>query len=164
VGAVMAEAGIGLEFLPLVLLAAGIGAVATSMTAGRLADRLGNGRAVTAALMVLIAGLGIFAALPHVPAALHLPTLLLLFAVQSYVGWGYWIAHCSQMAHLAPSSVPVVISLNMSAMNLGMAIAAAAGGYVVDTWGAAALPLAGAPVVVAARVLGLAVAGRAEGQ
>ena len=146
------------------LLAAGVGAVATRMTAGRLADRLGNGRAVTAALLVLIAGLGIFAALPHVPAALHLPTLLLLFAVQSYVGWGYWIAHCSQMAHLAPSSVPVVISLNMSAMNLGMAIAAAGGVYVVDSWGATALPVVGAAVVVAALVLWLAISARAGGQ
>jgi predicted MFS family arabinose efflux permease len=161
VGAVMAEAGINLAYLPLVLLAAGIGAVLTSMTAGRLADRLGNGRAVGAALLVVIAGLVGFAALPLLPAGLKLPVLMLLFAVQSYVGWGYWIAHCSQMAHLAPSSVPVVISLNMSAMNLGMALAAAAGGLVVDHWGANALPLAGVPVVVAALALWLATANRA---
>jgi predicted MFS family arabinose efflux permease len=160
VAAVMAEAGIGLAYLPLVLLASGVGAVATSMTAGRLADRLGNRRAVIAALSVVIAGLGGFVALPHLPTGLHLPVLLALFTVQSYVGWGYWIAHSSQMAHLAPSSVPVAISLNMSAMNIGMAIAAAAGGFVVDTWGASALPLAGLPVVVAALVLWVATVDR----
>jgi predicted MFS family arabinose efflux permease len=63
--------------------------------------------------------------------------------------WAFSIAVQSEMAHRAPTSVPV-ISLNMSAFNIGMAVAAAAGGMVVDTFGAGALPYAGAPLVLAA--------------
>ena len=66
----------------------------------------------------------------------RLPLLLLAFALHAYTVWTFSIAVQSQLAHLAPSSVPVAISLNMSAFNIAMAIAAAAGGVIVDTWGA----------------------------
>jgi predicted MFS family arabinose efflux permease len=51
------------------------------------------------------------------------------------------------MAQIAPTAVPVAISLNMSAFQIGMAIAAAVGGAVLDGYGAMALPLIGAPLV-----------------
>jgi predicted MFS family arabinose efflux permease len=77
------------------------------------------------------------------------------FAVLGYVGWGYWIAHCSEMAHLAPSSVPVAISLDLTALNIGVAIAAAVGGLIVDSWGANTLWMASVPFAAGALVLGL---------
>ena len=157
VGAFMAEVGIGLDALPVVLLASGIGAVVASLTAGRIADALGNRMMVISSTLVMIVGFGAFALVPALPADLRLPLLLLIFVVQGYVGWGYWIAHCSQMAHLAPSSVPVAISLDMAALNIGMALAAAAGGIVVDNWGAVALPYAGAPFAVLALVVWLTI-------
>jgi predicted MFS family arabinose efflux permease len=157
VGAFMAEVGIGLDALPVVLLASGIGAVVASLTAGRIADALGNRMMVISSTLVMIVGFGAFALVPALPAELRLPLLLLIFVVQGYVGWGYWIAHCSQMAHLAPSSVPVAISLDMAALNIGMALAAAAGGIVVDNWGAVALPYAGAPFAVLALVVWLTI-------
>jgi predicted MFS family arabinose efflux permease len=46
--------------------------------------------------------------------------------------------------------VPVAISLNMSGFNIAMAIAAAAGGVIVDRWGASVLALAGVPLVLGA--------------
>ena len=52
------------------------------------------------------------------------------------------------MAHLAPSSVTVAISLDMAALNIGMAVAAGAGGWVVDGWGAWALPYVGVPLAL----------------
>lgn len=148
IGAIMAEAGIGELYLPLVFLANGIGALASSVTAGHLADRLGNRPAVTAASLMIVILAAVYAALPHLPAGWELPVLLLVLAVQGYVGWAYSLAISSEMAHLAPSSVPVAITLNMAAFNIGMAIAAVAGGFLVDTWGVNVLPYAGAPVVL----------------
>jgi len=157
VGALINQNELDLDVLPVVLLASGIGAVIASLSAGRIADALGNRMTVTVSTLALIVGLGAFALLPVLPLPARLPLLLTLFVVQGYVGWGYWIAHCSQMAHLAPTSVPVAISLDMAALNIGMAIAAATGGVIVDKWGANALPYAGAPVAVLALIVWLSI-------
>ena len=95
----------------------------------------------------------VFVALPHVPTDLSLPALMLTVGAQGFVGRTYAIAVASHMAQIAPGAVPVAISLDMSAFMIGMAIAAAVGGIVVDTWGAIALPLIGAPLVVAALIV-----------
>lgn len=155
IGAIMSDAGLGLLYMPLVLLANGVGGMGASFTAGRLADWLGNRPAVTAASLLVIVLLAGYAMLPHVASEWRLPLLLLVLAFQGYVGWSYSIAVSSEMAHLAPSSVPVAISLNMAAFNIGMAVAAALGGIVVDTWGANALSYAGVPVVIAALAIWL---------
>jgi predicted MFS family arabinose efflux permease len=157
VGAFMQEVGLGLGSLPVVLLASGVGSVLASLSAGIIADRLGNKTMVTTSTLMLIVGLGAFGLIAAVPLEFRLALLLVVFAVQGYVGWGYWIAHCSQMAHLAPSSVPVAISLDMAALNIGMALAALLGGIVVDNWGAVALPYAGAPFAVLALVVWLSI-------
>src|SRR5690606_23496422 len=130
--------------------------VASSMSAGQLADRLGARPAVTVSMLAVLALLGAFAALPYLPEEMRLPALLVTFALQGYTGWGFWIAHCSHMAHLAPSSVPVAISLDMAALNIGMALAAGLGGMAVDSWGANILALAGVPAVVAALLIWVA--------
>ena len=44
-------------------------------------------------------------------------------------------------------AVPVAISLNMSAFMIGMAVAAAVGGVVLDSYGAIMLPMIGGPLV-----------------
>ena len=59
----------------------------------------------------------------------------------------------SHMAQIAPGAVPVAISLNMSAFMIGMAVAAAIGGIVVDSLGAMALPLIGVPLVALALLI-----------
>jgi len=148
VGAILAAIGIGYELLPLVLLAGGIGAVACGTMAGRMVDRMGS---VRTGLIAGVATLGVMAAyllLGVLPDAARLPGMLGVAAVQGFVGRTYNIAVASHMAHLAPTAVPVAISLNMSTFSIGMAVAAAVGGVVVDLWGALILPLIGAPLVV----------------
>lgn len=157
VGAILDHLAIAREMLPFVLLASGVGAVLTSLSAGRIADRMGNRLTVVGAILVQIAGLVVFALLPSVPEGARLWVLMGTFASSGYVGWGYWIAHCSQMAHLAPSSVPVAITLDMAALNIGFAVAAAAGGFLLDGWGAGILPLAGMPLSILALVLWLTI-------
>lgn len=150
IGALMSSAGIGIGSLPVVFFAGGIGALAAGLTAGRLADRIGNRAAAigtSVAVMVVLIG---FAELHILPAWAALPALLAVLAVHAFVIWAFSIAVTSESAHLAPSSVQVAISLNMSAFNIAMALAAAAGGIVVDRWGASVAALAGVPLVLAA--------------
>ena len=85
-----------------------------------------TGRRRLATSVAVMMTLSVLALLPMLPAGLHLPVLLVAFAIHAYVVWTFSIAVQSQLAHLAPSSVPVAISLNMSGFNIAMAIAAAA--------------------------------------
>jgi predicted MFS family arabinose efflux permease len=153
IGALMRDAGIGYDFLPLVFLASGIGALLCSMSAGRLADHFGNLRFVTVSSIIVMGVLGAFAAVPHLPPEFRLPVLLFALVLQAYFVWGSSIAVTSQLAHLAPSAVPVAISLNMSSFNIAMAIAAAMGGFIVDSFGASVLAAIGVPVVIVSLVI-----------
>jgi predicted MFS family arabinose efflux permease len=150
IGALMAAVGVGYETLPLVLLAGGIGAVACSATAGRMSDRFGSGRTATISGLAVIVVMAVFFGLAWVPPDLALPALMLTVGAQGFVGRTYAIAVASHIAQIAPGAVPVAISLNMSAFMIGMAVAAALGGIVLDTWGATALPLIGIPLVALA--------------
>lgn len=147
ISAILTAAGVGYDALPLVLLSGGIGAIACSATAGRMADRFGSRRTATIAGLAVIVVMGIFVGLPYVPADLALPALMLTVGAQGFVVRTYSIAVASHIAEIAPGAVPVAISLNMSAFTLGMAVAAAVGGIVVDNFGAMTLPLIGGPLV-----------------
>lgn len=149
VGALMAAVGLSYELLPLVLLAGGIGAVACGTMAGRLVDRIGSVRTGLIGGVAVLGVMGSYLLVPVLPAIATLPAMLVIACVQGFVGRTYNIAVTSHMAHLAPTAVPVAISLNMSTFSIGMAVAAAVGGIVVDLWGALLLPLIGAPLVVA---------------
>ena len=147
ISALLTAAHVGYEALPLVLLAGGIGAIACSATAGRMSDRFGSKRTATISGLAVIAVMGVFVTLPFVPEGLALPALMLTVGAQGFVVRTYSIAVASHMAQIAPTAVPVAISLNMSAFQIGMAIAAAVGGAVLDGYGAMTLPLIGAPLV-----------------
>ena len=147
ISALMTAVGVGYEALPLVLLSGGIGAIACSATAGRMADRFGSRRTATMAGLAVIAVMAVFVGLPHLPPDLALPALMLTVGAQGFVGRTYSIAVASHMAQIAPGAVPVAISLSMSAFMIGMAIAAALGGIVLDSFGAMTLPLLGGPLV-----------------
>ncbi len=153
VGPLMEAIGIGYDMLPLVLLAGGVGAVACGTVAGRMADRLGSVRTGLIGGLAVLAVMLAYLVLPVLPDDLKLPAMLLVSGVQGFVGRTYGIAVASHMAHLAPTAVPVAISLNMSTFMVGMAVSAAVGGLVVDLWGATWLPVFGAPVVALAMLI-----------
>jgi predicted MFS family arabinose efflux permease len=156
IGPVMSGAGMSHDLLPVPLFANGVGAVLASLTAGRLADRIGNRQAVVLCCAAAVAALAVFIPLPYLPVEVRAYVLFATYGALGYLGWAFWIAHCSEMAHLAPTSVPVAISLNLTALNVGVAIAAAVGGVIVDAWGANALGFAGVPIAVGALLLVLA--------
>jgi predicted MFS family arabinose efflux permease len=113
-----------------------------------MSDRLGSGRTAMIAGLAVVVVMAIFVGLPHVPAELALPAMMLTVGAQGFVVRTYSIAVASHVAHIVPDAVPVAISLNMSAFMIGMAVAAAVGGIVVDSFGAIALPLIGGPLVL----------------
>jgi predicted MFS family arabinose efflux permease len=147
ISALMLAAGVGYEALPLVLLAGGVGAIACSATAGRMSDHFGSRLTATIAGLAVIVVMAVFVGLPYLPADLALPALMLTVGAQGFVVRTYSIAVASHMAQIAPGAVPVAISLNMSAFMIGMAVAAALGGIVLDSFGAMALPMIGVPLV-----------------
>lgn len=147
ISALMTAAHVGYDALPLVLLAGGIGAIACSATAGRMSDRYGARRTATIAGLAVIVVTSAFIGLPYLPPELALPALMLTVGAQGFVVRTYSIAVSSHIAQIAKGVVPVAISLNMSAFSIGMAVAAAMGGIVLDSLGAMALPLIGGPLV-----------------
>lgn len=149
VGALLAAVGLSYDVLPLVLLAGGVGAVACGTMAGRLVDRIGSVRTGLIGGFAVLGVMGSYLLVPLLPVGWTLPAMMGIAVVQGFVGRTYNIAVTSHMAHLAPTAVPVAISLNMSTFSIGMAVAAAVGGIVVDLWGALMLPLIGAPLVIA---------------
>lgn len=153
VSAILDAVGVSYDALPLVFLSGGIGAIACSATAGRLADRFGSKQTAMISGWAVIVVMGAFAALVLVPAEFALPALMLTVGAQGFVVRTYSIAVASHMAQISPRAVPVAISLNMSAFMIGMALAAGVGGLVVDGWGAMALPIVGVPLVALALLI-----------
>jgi predicted MFS family arabinose efflux permease len=147
ISGLLTAVGVGYEALPLVLLSGGIGAIACSAVAGRMSDRFGSRLTATISGLAVIVVMAIFVGLPYLPADMALPALMLTVGAQGFVVRTYAIAVASHMAQIAPGAVPVAISLNMSAFMIGMAIAAAVGGVVIDNFGAMALPVIGGPLV-----------------
>ena len=153
ISALLDAVGVGYDALPLVLLAGGVGAIACSATAGRMSDRFGSKRTAGMAGLAVVAVMVVFLALPYVPQPLALAALALTVAVQGFFVRTYSIAVASHMAQIVPGAVPVAISLNMSAFQIGMAVAAGVGGVVLDGFGAMTLPLIGVPLVLVALVM-----------
>ena len=79
--------------------------------------------------------LGIFIGLPFLPAAFALFALLLTMGALGFVGWSYWAAHSSLVAGLAGPSAPLAIALNLTALNIGVALCAFIGGAALDRFG-----------------------------
>jgi predicted MFS family arabinose efflux permease len=67
-----------------------------------------------------------------------------------FVGWGFWPSQSSLIAGLVPGSPALALSLNLTALNIGVALAARIGGVIVDQSNAAWLAAAGIPFALAA--------------
>jgi MFS transporter, DHA1 family, inner membrane transport protein len=80
-----------------------------------------------------------------------------------FIGWSYWAAHSSLMAGLAGPSAPLAIALNLTALNIGVALCAFIGGAALDNLGlTSVLLLAFAFAVLALAFAALARSLRAE--
>lgn len=114
----------------LALLVFGVGFVIGNRVAGRLADRFGSLRSITAALGVTILALGGLAAFQHWFA----PTLVALFLL-GLVGSFLIIPQQNRVFVAGGDVAPVALGLNGSMIYAGAAVGAALGGAVLSIAG-----------------------------
>lgn len=126
------------------LLAYGIAAFAGNALGGRAADRWGARRSILTALSSLVVSLTCLAyAAQHGPPA-GTPIAIIAVIAWAVAGWSLTPAQAHRLIALVPAAGPEVLSLNTSAVCLGVAAGAALGGRVLSQLGAAPLGLVGA--------------------
>ncbi|MEV6780922.1 MFS transporter [Streptomyces syringium] len=137
--------------LSLILLVTGVTSVAGSWLGGRAVDRWG----VRTVLLVAgsVAALA-FAALPWL--GLTMTGALLYAAVSPLAGWAISVAQPHRLASLSPAHAPLLISLNSSALYLGMAAGGGTGSLAMSLLGERWFPLVS--TVLALAVLALVAA------
>jgi predicted MFS family arabinose efflux permease len=163
-------AGLGQIALPGMLLAFGVGAVIGNIAGGQAADRFGATRTVSWSLALSATMLVMLSVVPtFLPHGIAGPALMAMMVPWGIVGWAFPPAQASRIIKLAPDAAPIVLSLNGSALYLGVALGAVVGGGVLR-YGvpadlgliAAAFPLVGLGVVLAGRLAARPVAMPAE--
>ena len=145
--------------LPGMLLAFGVGAVIGNIAGGQAADRFGATRTVGWSLALSAVMLVMLSVIPtFLPQHIAGPALMAMMVPWGMVGWAFPPAQASRIIKLAPDAAPIVLSLNASALYLGVALGAVVGGAVLR-YGvpadlglvAAVFPLIGLGVVLAGR-------------
>ncbi|PMZ95058.1 MULTISPECIES: MFS transporter [unclassified Pseudomonas] len=138
-------ADIPLQWLAAVFAAFGIAGVSGGYVGGWMADRLGAGRSIALAPLLYLASLLVLPLSVGTPG-LFLATMML---------WGglSWTTSPVVQSYLAtrgPDTFPAGMSLNMSAMHLGVGLGSAIGGVVITGATLAATPWAGAALTALA--------------
>lgn len=121
--AVVTTGSIGLprELVPAVLLAFGIGAAFGNAAGGQLADRIGARSTVIGAIVLNGTMLVAISLAAHLPAGLMAPGFFALIVLWGATGWAFPPAQSSYLLSLSPGNAPLVLSLNASALYLGIA-------------------------------------------
>jgi predicted MFS family arabinose efflux permease len=137
--------GFGAQGVSAVFCAIGVAAAIGTATGGWATDRFGADRVAQGfalMLVMILAGLSLSAQmLPH---GLALPLIVGLSALWGFAGWGFGPAQAVRLIRLAPDRAPMTLSLNASAIYLGIAAGSALGGMVIDLIGVSAVGWAGA--------------------
>jgi len=139
--------------VPMVLLAFGVGAAFGNYAGGQLADKWGAQRTIVVNLALGVALLVILGLLPLLPADWTGPAFLLFMVTWGVLGWSFPPAQASRLIALAPNSAPLVLSLNGSALYLGVAAGSVIGGQVMQHGSALELPWIAALFPIAALVM-----------
>lgn len=127
-----ATTGISGSGLAIVLFLFGAGSALGNLVSGAASDRVGPTRIVTLVLTTLI---GLFALLslagmllpPHVAGWFIVPML----AVWGFVGWSFPAAQQARLVAMEPRLAPITLSLNASAIYLGVSLGAVIGSLIV---------------------------------
>jgi predicted MFS family arabinose efflux permease len=131
--------GLPASLLPTVLLAFGIGGAVGNYVGGQLADRIGGTRTVVGTTLLFSAVVSTMALIAHLPAATVAVAFLGFMFVWGLIGWSLPPAQASRIIKLAPDAAPLALSLNASAIYLGVALGSVVGGGVLSYGGPADL-------------------------
>lgn len=135
--------GIGERGVAVFLLIFGAAAFFGNLGGGYIADHVAPRRAL--ALISGVLGLA-FVAIPltaSLPQGWAVPALAVAIIVWGALGWAFMPIQQARLAAAAPTMVPVVLSLNGSAIYIGVAIGSFLGGEVVERGGALNTPWIG---------------------
>jgi predicted MFS family arabinose efflux permease len=145
------HAGITGAWLGAALVASGIGSALGNQIGGTASDRFGPERSLPIVLSVLAATLAaaslVAVTLPPAVALFVLPPILVVW---SAAGWAGHPSQMSRLAAMAPESAVVALSLNASALYLGIAAGATLGQQTIRLGGTWSLGFVGAACEVAA--------------
>lgn len=141
--------------ISIMLVVFGIGGASGNAVGGILTDRIGAHRTAVISLVLFIA------ALIAMPWAIHNPVAAGIdIFVWGAAGWILVPAQQHRLLGLAPQGAPLLISLNASAMYVGIGAAGAIGGAIVAVIGVYGLGPAGAIAGAVALAVVLAIAAR----
>jgi len=132
--------GFGAEGVSAVFCAIGVAAAAGTAAGGWATDRFGADRVAQGFALMLVAILGgLSFSAQMLPRGLALPLIVGLSALWGFAGWGFGPAQAVRLIRLAPDRAPMTLSLNASAVYLGIAAGSALGGAVIDGVGVSAV-------------------------
>ena len=156
--AVVTTQSVGLprELVPAVLLAFGVGAAIGNAAGGQLADRVGARPTVIGAVVMAGLLLAAISLVPLLPAPFAGIAFFVLIFAWGVTGWAFPPAQSSHLLSLSPTNAPLVLSLNASALYLGIASGSLIGGLVLQYGTANDLGWVGA-LLPALALLGIAV-------
>ncbi|PYC45292.1 MFS transporter [Pseudomonas soli] len=138
-------ADIPLQWLAAVFAAFGIAGVSGGYVGGWMADRLGAGRSIALAPLLYLASLLVL------PLSVGTPWwFLATMMLWGGLSWTTSPVVQSYLATRGPDTFPAGMSLNMSAMHLGVGLGSAIGGVVITGATLAATPWAGAALTALA--------------
>jgi predicted MFS family arabinose efflux permease len=137
--------GAAVSFL---LVGYGIGATVGNMLGGRVTARLGSARPL---FISLGAAIVLLATLPLVMVSV--PAAAVVMFVWGMFTWAFNPPMQNHLIGLSPSNSALVLSLNASAIYLGVGLSGLSGGMVIDLVGIRALPQVAAFAAAAAVVL-----------
>lgn len=140
--------GLSSELVPAVLLTFGVGAAFGNAAGGQLSDRIGARPTVIGAALLGALMLSAISVVAQLPAPFAGPVFFVIVLLWGVTGWAFPPAQSSHLLSLAPNSAPLVLSLNASALYLGIAGGSLLGGLVLQYgsvddlgWVGALLPL-----------------------
>jgi predicted MFS family arabinose efflux permease len=140
--------GVSATAVTWLLLAFGVGGAIGNFLGGELSDRLGAFRVVVAGLVLASAGLLLIALVGDTwPGAV---TAIVIWGIG---GWMQLPAQQHRLVQLAGAAAPLAISLNSSAMYLGISLAGVVGGIVISAGSIDFIPVFGAIMGVLGLIL-----------
>lgn len=138
--------------ITLALLLFGLASIIGNVGAGYLADRWGAARSVTLTLLALIPALAALAFLHG-----SVPLAAICLTLWGAMGFGFNVPQQARLVLLAPTAASATLALNASALYMGSALGATAGGALVKGNALLSLGPVGAALVVLALLASLAV-------
>jgi predicted MFS family arabinose efflux permease len=149
---VLAESalGIGGDKLALVLVFFGVVSFIGSQFGGYAADHWPRERFLTVVFVVLIAAFPLMSVGPHIGGSVGATLLFAGLTLWGVFGWAFPIVQQARLVTLDPAMAPITLSLNVSALYVGVAIGSSFGAWTIARWSVDAIGLvAGLSEIVA---------------